>query len=227
MCGRYSFKVSKEDLLIPFPEITLPDPWLENLNICPTEEVFAIRNESHHIQLSLMKWGFQNNGVSKMNPPLVINARCETIFDKKSFKGSILSNRCLIPADSFYEWGKYGKSKIPYRILPTDESVMFLAGIWKTVEYRNDLSSVFVIVTTEANEDVSDLHQRMPVLLHTTENRDTWLSPDTSANELIHLMKPLAKGYLKKFAISNLINQIKVKKGDLHTPVPTPLTLFN
>ena len=81
-----------------------------------------------------------------------------------NFKNAILSRRCILPADSFYEWGKYGKAKIPYRILPFDGSVLFMAGIWKTFEHNQSLYSAFVIVTTVASEDLSDLHNRMPVI---------------------------------------------------------------
>lgn len=225
MCGRYSFNVKKDDLKVQLPGISLPENWIQNLNICPTEQAFAIFNENH-IQLSRMKWGFQNEIISKKEMTLSINARSETIFEKKNFKNAILNRRCLLPADSFYEWGKYGKSKIPYRILPSDNVILFMAGIWQTYEHNQTLHSAFVIATTEASQDLSDLHNRMPVLLDTPKKRENWLNARTPASELIDMMKPLPNGYLKKYPVSNLINNIKVKTGNLHTPVNLPLTLF-
>lgn len=226
MCGRYSFNLKKDDLKVQLPEILLPENWLQNLNICPTEEALTIFDVNNLLQLSRMRWGFQNDVISKNEMALCINARSETIFEKMNFKNAILSRRCILPADSFYEWGKYGKAKIPYRILPFDGSVLFMAGIWKTFEHNQSLYSAFVIVTTVASEDLSDLHNRMPVLLDTPKKRESWLSAGTPTVELVNMMKPLTAGYLKKYPVSNLINNIKIKSGDLHTPVNSPLTLF-
>lgn len=225
MCGRYSFNIKKEDLKIQLPGISLPDNWIHNLNICPTEEAFAIFNENH-LLFSRMKWGFKNEIISKNEMTLYINARSETIFEKKNFKNSILKRRCILPADSFYEWGKYGKSKIPYRIMPSEDPVLFMAGIWQAFEHNKALFSAFVIITTEASDDMSGLHNRMPVILNTVKKRENWLSAQTSTDELINMMKPTPGGYLKNYPVSNIVNNIKVKTGDLHAPVNSPLTLF-
>lgn len=225
MCGRYSFNIKKEDLKIQLPGISLPDNWIQNLNICPTEEAFAIFNENH-LLFSTMKWGFKNEIISKNEMTLYINARSETIFEKKNFKNSILKRRCILPADSFYEWGKYGKSKIPYRIMPSEDPVLFMAGIWQAFEHNKALFSAFVIITTEASDDMSGLHNRMPVILNTVKKRENWLSAQTSTDELINMMKPTPGGYLKNYPVSNIVNNIKVKTGDLHAPVNSPLTLF-
>jgi len=225
MCGRYSFNIKKEDLKIQLPGISLPDNWIQNLNICPTEEAFAIFNDNH-LLFSPMKWGFKNEIISKNEMTLYINARSETIFEKKNFKNAILNRRCILPADSFYEWGKYGKSKIPYRIMPSEDQVLFMAGIWQTFEHNKALFSAFVIITTQASDDMSGLHNRMPVILNTVKKRENWLSAQTSTDELINMMKPTPNGYIKNYPVSNMVNNIKVKTGDLHAPINSPLTLF-
>ena len=112
MCGRYSFNVKKDVLKVQLPGVSLPDDWIENLNICPTEKALTI-HKIDTMALSFMQWGFQQTNAIKKDLPLYINARSETIFEKINFKGSIINRRCIIPADSFYEWKTYGKSKIP------------------------------------------------------------------------------------------------------------------
>ncbi|MFM7090653.1 MAG: SOS response-associated peptidase [Bacteroidota bacterium] len=225
MCGRYSFNVKKAELKVQLPGVSLPDHWIENLNICPSEQALVIC-KGNQLVLTAMKWGFTNKGLSGIEMVPHINARSETVFEKRRFKDAILHKRCIIPADSFYEWGKYGKTKIPYRILPSDDAILYMAGIWESFQHDNILFSSFVLVTTEANEDLSDLHHRMPVCLNTEEERENWLSDLTSTGDLVSLMKPVKKGYFKKYAVSNLVNNIKVKSGSLHERINAPLTLF-
>jgi putative SOS response-associated peptidase YedK len=73
---------------------------------------------------------------------------------------------------------------------------------------------------------MSGLHNRMPVILNTVKKRENWLSAQTSTDELINMMKPTPNGYIKNYPVSNMVNNIKVKKGDLHAPINSPLTLF-
>jgi len=225
MCGRYSFNVKKDVLKVILPGVSLPNDWVDSLNVCPTEQALAI-HKVDTLALSLMRWGFQQNNAIKKDLPPFINARSETIFEKVSFKGSVVNRRCIIPADSFYEWKIYGKSKIPYRILPSKDPVLFMAGIWQTFEYSNHIFSSFVIVTTESNDDIAFLHNRMPVLLETEDKRENWLADDVTKEELIKIMVSSPSAYLKSYPVSPLVNNIRVKNGALHDKVHSPLSLF-
>lgn len=225
MCGRYSFNVKKDVLKVQLPGVSLPDDWIESLNICPTEEALAIQ-KSDGLLLSRMRWGFHQNKAISKDFPLHINARSETIFEKVNFKDSVLHRRCIIPADSFYEWKTYGKSKLPYRILPAKDSILFMAGIWQTFEYMNSTSSSFVVITTESNEDIAFLHNRMPVILDTESKRENWLCDTSTKEELIKLMVPSPTAYLTYYPVVNLVNNIRVKNGALHEKGLSPLTLF-
>ncbi len=225
MCGRYSFNVKKDVLKVLLPGVSLPNDWVESLNICPTEQALAI-HKVDTMEISFMRWGFQQNNAIKKDLPPFINARSETIFEKVSFKGSVVNRRCIIPADSFYEWKIYGKSKIPYRILPSKDPVLFMAGIWQTFEYSNHIFSSFVIVTTESNEDIAFLHNRMPVLLETEDKRENWLADDATKEELIKIMVSSPSAYLTSYPVSPLVNNIRVKNGALHDKVHSPLSLF-
>jgi putative SOS response-associated peptidase YedK len=225
MCGRYSFNVKKDVLKVILPGVSLPNDWVDSLNVCPTEQALAI-HKVDTLALSLMRWGFQQNNAIKKDLPPFINARSETIFEKVSFKGSVVNRRCIIPADSFYEWKIYGKSKIPYRILPSKDPVLFMAGIWQTFEYSNHIFSSFVIVTTESNDDIAFLHNRMPVLLETEDKRENWLADDVTKEELIKIMVSSPSAYLTSYPVSPLVNNIRVKNGALHDKVDSPLYLF-
>jgi putative SOS response-associated peptidase YedK len=225
MCGRYSFNVKKDVLKVQLPGVSLPDDWVESLNICPTEQALAI-HKVDSMACYFMQWGFQHINATKRNLPPYINARSETIFEKVNFKGSIVNRRCMIPADSFYEWKTYGKSKIPYRILPSKDPVLFMAGIWQTFESSNNTFSAFVIVTTDSNEDIAFLHNRMPVLLDTADKRENWLSDAATKEELVKMMVPSPSTYLTCYPVANLVNNIRVKNGALHDKGHSPLTLF-
>jgi len=225
MCGRYSFNVKKDVLKVQLPGVSLPDDWIENLNICPTEQALAI-HKVDTLAFYFMRWGFQHINATKKNLPPYINARSETIFEKVNFKDSVINRRCIIPADSFYEWKTYGKSKIPYRILPSKDPVLFMAGIWQTFESSNNTFSAFVIVTTDSNEDISFLHNRMPVILDTEDKRENWLSDAATKEELVKMMVPSPSTYLTCYPVANLVNNIRVKNGALHDKGHSPLTLF-
>lgn len=225
MCGRYSFNVKKDVLKMHLPGVSLPDDWVESLNICPTEQALVIQ-KMDKLVLSSMQWGFKQTNAIKKDLPLYINARSETIFDKVNFKGSIINKRCIIPSDSFYEWKTYGKSKMPYRILPSKDPILFMAGIWQKFEYMNNSFSSFVIITTESNEDIAFLHSRMPVILETEHKRESWLSETVTKEELMKIMTPSLSSYLTSYSVTPLVNNVKVKIGALHDEVHSPLTLF-
>ncbi|MBC2397658.1 putative SOS response-associated peptidase YedK [Clostridium tetanomorphum] len=144
-------------------------------------------------KIKFLKWGF----ISKGNNKLVINARSESISEKPLFKKALYTNRCVLPANCFYEWkGEKGK-KQKYRISVKGESIFSMAGIYdrfvdsKGLEYEG-----FVIITTEANYEMSSLHHRMPVIFKIGEEK-SWLSEDIKEDfDLTSILKPYKNGEL-------------------------------
>ena len=117
-----------------------------------------------------------------------LNARAETIFDKPSFKHSIIKNRCLVLVDGFYEWREVKGKKFPYHIKLTDDDSFALAGIWDTWENKNtgEIRKTFSIITTNANLLMAKIHntkKRMPVILR-RENEKRWLSEGLDVDEI-------------------------------------------
>ncbi len=227
MCGRYSFVASKEktqkQLGIKIQGVLQP-----NYNIAPTNMAYVIAGDKP-TDVQRMVWGLIPywSGEIAAGGGNLINARAEGIAAKSSFRMPIRQRRCLVLADSFYEWSVYGKQKLPHRILFSDAAIMPMAGIWDTWE-RSDRQIVhsFSIITTQANEDMQEIHDRMPVILTSNEEQQLWLGNDTELNTALNLLKPLPNGLLRIYPIDAAINNVAANSPDLHKEVPAPPKLF-
>lgn len=146
----------------------------ENLDIYPSNEALILSGASKETVVSRMKWGFpsfKGNG-------LIINARSEGVLEKSMFSKSVLERRCLIPARGFYEWDK-NKNKVTFQ--RPDNGIIYMAGIWRNYEDLNH----FVILTTEANAAMKEVHSRMPLILE-KEEIDPWLFDNKAMEFLLH-----------------------------------------
>ena len=139
--------------------------------IYPTDDVPILVGKRNRIEPDVLKWGFPNYKGSGV----IINARAETAMDKRLFGESLLSRRCIIPASGFYEWNA-NKEKIYFT--PKEESIMYMAGIF-------DREQRFVIVTTYANTSISDVHDRMPLLLR-KEQIEPWVFDPMRMQEILN-----------------------------------------
>ena len=228
MCGRYSFAASKEKIQKQ-QGIKVQGVMQPNYNITPTTLAYVIANNSPH-EFQRFQWGLIPHwtGAQAINSGNHINARAEGIASKPSFRIPIRQRRCIVPADSFYEWGMVGKQKQPYRILLQDNALMSLAGIWDVWE-RPDRQIVysFAIITTEANAEMAEVHDRMPVILRSAESQKAWLDDSTDFNNILGLLQPLPKGALKMHPVSPSLNQVSTASSpDLHKEVALPPSLF-
>lgn len=139
-------------------------PEVPNFNVCPTVQVAAVTASGGARQYRPMRWGFVPHWYDKPNGgPLLINARAETIAEKPSFKTACRERRCIIPAAGFYEWTRLEDgTKLPWYIQRTDGAPMALAAIWQD---WGDLGATTAMVTTGANNAMSKIHHRIPVIL--------------------------------------------------------------
>jgi putative SOS response-associated peptidase YedK len=138
-----------------------------------------------------------------------LNARSDTIFTKPSFRHAIRRQRCLVPADGFYEWRLFEGQKYPYFIYLKSKEIFSLAGIWEewTDRSTGEIIKTFSILTTEANPLLEKIHntkKRMPVILpqHLELN---WLKKDISDTETLSLTQPLDEKLLEAYTISRFI----------------------
>jgi len=213
MCGRFTITVTMDELkdyLSEYYDIDemKSDFVLPRYNVAPGQDVISIINDGNKNRVGLFKWGFvpsfakdEKIGYS------MINAKSETLQEKPSYRPSLEQKRCVILADGFYEWKKEDKHKIPMRILMKDKSIFPIAGLWSTFT-RSDGSKLHTctIVTTQANEIVSDIHDRMPVIL-TDETKISWLNPRiTDYKILTTLLKPFDSKRMYTYQVSSKVN---------------------
>jgi putative SOS response-associated peptidase YedK len=154
---------------------------------------------------SFIKSKTEANKISTMT----LNATCEGVFDKPSFKGSIMKKRCLIPATGFFEWHTINKTKYPFFIRRKDHKLFVFGGIHAAWMNREDetITHSFAIITTPGNAVLNDIHnqkKRMPLILE-PGNELAWLNPALNNEAIDELMKPLNEKYLEAFPISKLI----------------------
>jgi putative SOS response-associated peptidase YedK len=156
-------------------------------------------------QAKLMAWGFP----SGPSMPLVINARGETLEDKRLFKDAFVHRRCIVPADGFYEWKKEGKLRHPMRITPQRDQFFFFGGLWVRTQEETP-RDVFCIITTAANQKMQALHTRMPLILPET-NLEQWLDPKTSGTTLSPLIQPAPEESIDFVQVEPVVNDVKAE----------------
>ncbi len=209
MCGRYSLSKSKIELEERFQAEMLPD-FKPRYNVAPTQLVPVITSQSPK-GFSFFYWGITPDfGKNKPVAQKLINARAESVNDKVSFKSSFEKRRCLIPADGFYEWKKLGKkTKIPYRFTLKEDELFAFAGIWEEYETVNgEIQHTFLILTTGPNDIVSEIHDRMPVILN-RQMEKKWLDNYTSESELLAMLHPYPSDQMLSYTVSPLVNSVE------------------
>ena len=165
-------------------------------------------NDTGRRQLVQMRWGLIPSWAK--DPSIgnrMINARVETLAEKPAFRAALKKRRCIIPADGFYEWQKLGKVKQPVRIVLKSREPFGFAGLWEhwtSPEGEEELSCT--IVTTEANELLKTVHERMPVIL-TRDAEALWLDPKTQDPEnLLPLLRQYPADEMEFYRVSREVN---------------------
>lgn len=138
---------------------------------------------------------------------MTLNARADTLFQKPSFREPIMRRRCLIPSTGYFEWRHEGNKKIPYYIFLKEEEIFSMAGIYDTWLDKSTGKEchTFSIITTDANALTDYIHNtkhRMPAIL-STEDEETWLSPDLSKDEIASLLRPYKAEQMDAYEIRN------------------------
>ena len=169
-------------------------------------------DESGQRHMELMKWGLVPAWAK--DPSIgykLINARDDTIFEKPMWRGLVLKKRALIPADGFYEWKRLpedGKErKQPFYIHPKQSDIFSFAGVWETwKDVEGKELKTYSIITTAPNEEMSSVHNRMPVILH-PEDEASWLEPSkVSREEIEPFLHPYEDQGLEMYEVSKDVN---------------------
>jgi len=219
MCGRYSFAIKRGQLEAELGPIEVEGELEENFNIAPTQKAYVVTNASPG-RLQLFHWGLLPFWSKENHPdPRLINARMEGIEEKPSFRVPFRQRRCLVPADSFYEWEKRGRERLPYRIQLKKGKPMIMAGIWDIHGEGSSAIHSFSVITTLANEELTPLHDRMPALLLDSEQREQWLSEEKDPEALKALLEPPPNGILDIYRVPILVNNYRNNGPQLHEHV--------
>jgi putative SOS response-associated peptidase YedK len=207
MCGRYTLRTPIDVLAEGFEIQEYPSSITPNYNVAPTQEVAVVVEEDEKRKLEMFHWGLIPSWAkdpSKGNK--MINARAETVSEKPSFRSAFKKRRCLILADGFYEWQKTDDGKQPYHIKMQDDSPFAFAGLWEIWKDDEEIRSC-TIITTAANDLMSEIHHRMPVILP-PDDYDMWLDPDFDEKEpLTSLLKPYSSDKMEAYIVSRRVNK--------------------
>ncbi len=226
MCGRFSLSTTKEKIQAELPFVEVDQNLRISYNIAPTQHAYVVANDQP-TRLQYIVWGlipyWSRDG--KVSGKL-INARMEGIETKPSFRMPIRQRRCLVLADSFYEWKREGSQKVPYRIFAKDGRLLTFGGIWD-LWYDGEYGlKTFAIITTPPSEEMAPVHNRMPLLLSTPEERELWLAEGAELNDILSLLRPAEDGTLAMYRISKKVNSVKNDGPELHEEVPDQPGLF-
>ncbi|MEM0925079.1 MAG: SOS response-associated peptidase, partial [Planctomycetota bacterium] len=181
-------------------------------NIAPTQEISIVippEDQSPRRHWGSYRWGLVPAWATDANiGNRMINARAETVHEKRSFKSAFQKRRCLIPADGYYEWQATNGAKQPYLIERPNSTVFAMAGLWesnrKLGRSAEEPLNSCTIITTNANETTSRVHDRMPVMLEQS-SWDTWLDPNTRPDDLRSLLKPAPEDWFRLTAVSRFV----------------------
>ena len=179
MCGRFAVTLPPDAMAQLFEAAPANDlPGVPNYNVCPTTKVHVVRHGETGRALTAMRWGFLPRWYKAPNGgPLLINARSETIAEKPAFRDACRARRCIIPATGFYEWTRDGDIRLPWYIYRKDGAPLAFAGVWQEWGKGDDALTTCAIVTTGANEPMSRIHHRMPVILE-PDDWGKWLGEE-------------------------------------------------
>jgi putative SOS response-associated peptidase YedK len=150
----------------------------------------------------------------------MINAKAETVAEKPAFREAFRRQRCLVVADGFFEWRHEGKLRIPVYIRLKSQRPMGFAGLYNTwISPDGDALCTCSIITTEANELLSPIHDRMPAIIPEDKD-DLWLDPKINDKDrLMPLLRPYSPNEMEYYEVSSVINKPENDSPEIIMPV--------
>ncbi len=192
MCGRFALVSDLRTLQKKFNIEQVQGAWQQNWNIMPDHLVPAVVHHNGVRKLLGLRWGWIPAFSKDPFARKIINARAETVDQKPSFRDAFRRRRCLIIADGFYEWKKEEKTKTPFYFYLKSGQPFGFAGLYESqISHGGPFTGVCTILTTQANDLVAPIHNRMPVILSDRLEQDLWLDPSpTDLRNLLSILKP-------------------------------------
>lgn len=206
MCGRYTLEQKAKDIAKRFKLDTVVPDLKPNYNVAPSQ-IMPVVTEGQRSKrnLEMMQWGIPRT-LGKDIVKELINTRADKTFGG-FWKRTVMNHRCLIPATGFYEWKRSKNGKTPFFIHPKNVELYSFAGIWDV--WKNEQGheiKAYSIMTTEPNQEMTTIHNRMPVIL-SPKAEALWLDPSNDDQQLLaELLKPYEDGKLEIYQVSDEVN---------------------
>jgi putative SOS response-associated peptidase YedK len=210
MCGRFALP-NPEELEGHFSVKKNPD-LAPRYNIAPSQDIAVIRliPQTSSREIAILRWGLIPFWAKEKKIGYkMINARAESVTDKPAFRAAFKYRRCLIPATGFFEWSHKNKTKQPYFIRLKDTNILAFAGLWEHwVGKDGEVIDSCTVITTNANEAVKNIHDRMPVIIE-PEQYDRWLDPGADEKNLSTLFAPFPDKKILAYPVGIEVNNPK------------------
>ena len=217
MCGRFTLTQSAETIAKALDVANVPS-LAPRYNIAPTQPVATVlqTREDTERQVLLLHWGLIPSWAKeKKMGARMINARAETVAEKPAFRAAFRHRRCLVLADGFYEWQQLQGKKQPFYCRLSDGQAFAFAGLWEHWEGEDgEAIESCTILTTEANQVMRPIHERMPVILP-PQDYDLWLNPAVQKSDLLQpLLRPYATEAMSAYPVGTQVNKPKLDSPD-------------
>jgi putative SOS response-associated peptidase YedK len=226
MCGRYVLK--RKDLEAALRRLGVADvrEFASRYNIAPTTNVPAIRRgRDGALEAVGLQWGLVPAWAKDAREGARLsNARADGVATKAAFRDPFRRRRCVVPASGFYEWQTIGKAKYPWYFSSRDNEPLLLAGLWETWRSVDGVElQTCALITTEPNDIVRPLHDRMPVILR-AEAATAWLDPAMGEPPALQpLLAPLPAELMSATPVSPRVNNVRYDAADCLEPVAPPV----
>jgi putative SOS response-associated peptidase YedK len=222
MCGRYALHAPAESLAEDFDAILEVAALTPRYNAAPLQWLPVVRQRpSGERVIHALRWGLlpawaKDEGMAAR----LINARAETLSERPAFRAAFGRRRCVIPASGFYEWARHLAGKQPFYLSPPDGSLLALGGLWERWTRAADGQTIdtFAIVTTAANPLVSELHDRMPLILSADEV-GLWLDQSTPLARIQQMLIPCPDDRLTAQPVGRAVGNVRNEGPELIVPV--------
>jgi putative SOS response-associated peptidase YedK len=219
MCGRFTLTVPAHEIEEAFGLFEgLDSAMMPRYNIAPTQQVLALRSDEAGKHYVSLRWGLVPFWADDLKiGARLLNARADGIATKPAFRAALKRRRCLVLADGFYEWRTEGKAKLPFHIHRRDRKPFAFAGLWERWDKGDKPVESCTIVTTDANDFMKPLHDRMPVILD-PKDYDGWLSPTEEPAKVVELLRPTADAGYEMTAVSPKVNNARFEGPECLEP---------
>jgi putative SOS response-associated peptidase YedK len=228
MCGRYGRRADKQRIaewMQAHDNGVFDDSYYApSFNVAPqsVQPVVRLDSDTGDRELTVMRWGlvpfWSKDGKAAFN---TINARAESVATSPVYREAFKKRRCLVPADFFYEWQLVdAKTKQPYAIALRDWSLFAFAGLWErwADKVTGEIKETYTVVTTDPNELMRTIHDRMPVILKPSDY-SRWLDPGDPLHLPVDMLRPFNTELMTAWKVSNDVGNVRNDRPELVAPV--------